>query len=291
MNISKQEIESLKFSQSVQASTTLEDTELTKLRFDKDALESKLRKFASQCQRLEDEKLRIIHTLKSAKLELIDENIEKAIVSLCDKVASLEEECDSLAKFKNKAFSNQVELTAMQQQNTELSNKIADLQRKTENLQWIESGHKSLISTLTEGTAKLQYDVDHARQEADSMRNQLKYLEQENLQLMMDYKAAKQKIHGLKAEINQLHSQMSIATATTTSDVGKVSTKKPPKTPCDKENSKGSVNHDSRNKLPPSSSTCKVVQASKSHKIKPIADRLGDAFAAGDENTQECKQS
>lgn len=291
MKLAQQEIEALKSVNSIQSNITMEDTALTTLRFDKEALERQLRKFASQCQHLEDEKLRIIHTFKSAKIDVVDDKIEKAIVSLCDKVASLEEECDCLAKFKNKVFSNQVELTAMQNQNTELSNKITDLQRKIDNMEWIESGHKNLISSLTESSTKLQHDVDHARQEADSMRNQLKYLERENLQLMMDYKAAKQKVHSLKADLNQLHSQMSIGTATLPRDVGKASTKKNPKTPGDKENMKGTANqHSDRTKIPPTSAR-KEVRPHKEDRNKPIADRLDAAFAGSDENTQECKQS
>jgi chromosome segregation ATPase len=273
---------------SVQSSGTLEDSELTKLRFDKQALESQLRKFASQCQQLEDEKQRIIHTFKSAKIQVADENIEKAIVALCDKVASLEQECDCLAHFKNKAFSNQVELATLQEQKTELMSKITDLQRKIDNMQWIESGHKNLISSLTEGTTKLQHDIDHTRQETASMRNQLKYLEQENLQLMRDYKAAKQKIHSLKAEVNQLHSQMPIAAIATTRDVGKSSAKKHPKTPNDKENEKRRANRDSvQQKIPP----CSVARSNEDNKKNPVTSRLGDAFAASEENTQECKQS
>lgn len=294
--MAKQEIEVHKCVSTgfAQSSTTLEDSEVTKLRFDKEALESKLRKFASQCQQLEDEKLRIILTFKSAKLEFKDENIEKAVVALCDKVVSLEQECDSLASYKNKVFSNQVEMTTLQQQKTDLISKITDLQRKIDNLQWNESGHKNLISSLTEGSTKLQNDVDSKRQEVESVRNQLKYLEQENLQLMIDYKAAKQKIHGLKAELNQLRSQVSIVTLATTRDVEKGSTKKLPKTPNEKENEKGRINRDSEKKhipLPPSSGVSKVARTSNDERRNPITARLGDAFAASDENTQECKQS
>ena len=282
----------------VQSSSTMEGTELTSLRFDKEALESQLRKVASQCQHLEDEKLRIIHTFKSAKIDIADESIEKTIVALCDKVASLEEECNSLATFKNKAFSYQVELTTMKQQNMELSSKIADFNRKVENLQWIESGHKNLISSLSDGKAKLQHEIDRSRQESDSMRNQLKYLEQENLQLMIDFKAAKQKIYGLKAELNQLRSQMTIATVSQVREVGKdtraSSARKPPRTPNDKENLKGSTNLDSDKKkmtAPAGAGASKEIRRNKEDRNKPISARLGDAFAASDENTQECKQS
>jgi chromosome segregation ATPase len=269
----------------------MEDTALTTLRFDKEALESQLRKFASQCQHLEDEKLRIVHTFKSAKIEIVDDNIEKAVVSLCDKVASLEEECDSLAKFKSKAFSNEVELNTLQRHNTELSTEITKLQQSIDNLKSIELGHKNVILSVTETSTKLQHDVVHARQEAASMRHQLKFLEQENLQLMMDYKAAKQKIHGLKTDLNQLRSQMSTATIVQSSDVRQGSIKKPPS---DKENVKESLNHNSeKNIIPPSSSAQKVVkpQTNKDDRRKPIADRLDTAFAGSDENTQECKQS
>lgn len=279
---------------STHSSTKLEDAALTTLRFDKEALESKLRKFASKCQHLEDEKMRILHTFKSAKIEFADDNIEKAIVSLCDKVASLEEECDCLAKFKNKSFANEVELTTLKHHNTERNNKITELQRKIDNLKCIESEHKNALSSLTENSTKLRHDVDNARQEADSSQNQLKYLEQENLQLMMDYKAAKQKIHSLKADINHLHSQISIAPKASASDVSKGSTKKHPKTttPSEKENLKGAGNHNAeKNKIPPSSSARNVVHTSKDDRRKPIAACLDAAFAGSDENTQECKQS
>jgi archaellum component FlaC len=271
----------------------MEDTAVTTLRFDKEALESKFKKIASQCQHLEDEKQRIIYTFKSAKIELNDDNIEKAIVTLCDKVASLEEECDCLAKYKNKVFSNEVELNTLHHHNAELSSKVTELQRKIDNLRWVETGHKNLISSMTKNSTKLQHDVDNARQEASSVRNQLKYLEQENLQLMMDYKAAKQKIHVLKAELNHLHSQqMSIAPTASTSNVNRGSTREHLKTPSEKENVKGPTNHNSENKKNPPSSNRKSVQTTnKGDRHKPIADRLDAAFAGSDENTQECKQS
>ena len=274
------------------SSTQMEDTAVTTLRFDKEALESQLKKISSQCQHLEDEKLRIIHTIKSAKIELANDNIEKAVVLLCDKVASLEEECDSLAKFKNKAFSNEVELKTLQHQKAELATKLNELQRKMDTLKSIEEGHKNLIASMTESSTKFQHDADQARQEAASMRNQLKFLERENLQLMMDFKAAKQKIHDLKADLNHIRSQMSIATIAPASDVNKVSVKKIPKTPCsDKENRKGTPNHISENKVPLPSATRKVVPTSIDSRHKPIADRIDAAFAGSDENTQECKQS
>jgi chromosome segregation ATPase len=294
LKVAKQEIVHLQSLVAATRSDTLEDTEVTKLRFDKDAIENKLRKFGAQCQRLEDEKLRILQTLKTSKVVVLGDNIEQSIVALCDKVASLEEECDALAKYKNKAVSHQVELNTIQKQNAELSSKVFDLQKKIDNLVWTETGHKNLISSLRGDNEKLQYEVDHARKEADALRNQLRYLEQENLQLMIDYKAAKQKIHGLKTEINLLQAQKPIASIINIREDAKNSTRKPPKTPNDKENMKSNqIRRTEKETIVPTASISKSVRPSNDNdnRDKKVAARLGDAFAASEENTQECKQS
>jgi hypothetical protein len=40
-------------------------------------------------------------------------------------------------------------------------------------------------------------------------------------------------------------------------------------------------------KIPP----CSVARSNEDNKKNPVTSRLGDAFAASEENTQECKQS
>ena len=145
----KEENEDLRSKLGPQASGVLEDTALTKLRFDKQALENKLRKYIAYCQNLEDKRVGILQVLRSTTLEDVDDNdIEKAVVVLCDKLASLEEECDALAKSENRASSDLVELDKLQIQNSSLTCQVSEHQNKIDKLVKLELEQKDLVASL-----------------------------------------------------------------------------------------------------------------------------------------------
>ena len=282
------------------ASHCPEDSELTKLRFDKQALENKLRKFAVHCQRLEDEKENILQALGLTKS---DDDIGKAVVTLCDKVASLEKECDSLAKSENRSSAALVESDQLREKISSLQTQVSDYQKKIDRLVRSEAKNKELVASLKREQQELRGLADRARGNVESLESekcgQLRYLEQENLQLMVDLKATKKQLQHAKSEINMLRAQGAAPVAgisdlpkpkhaprdtenrSSTNRSRNTPGAKHPKTPADKENSKNQSEN-------PTSSTRHNKSSSRRTQG---AVGLGEAFAATEENTQECKQS
>ena len=280
-----------------------EDSELTKLRFDKEALENKFRKFAVHCQRLEDEKENILQVLGLTKPD--DDDIEKAVITLCDKVASLEKECDSLAKSEHRASASIVEADKLREKNSSLQSQVSDYQKKIDKLIRSEAEQRELIVSLRREQQELRGLADRARGNVESLEseksNQLRYLEQENSQLMTSLRAAKRQLQDTKAELNIFRSQAAASIA----DVGAIPEQegsvaekrssttnrgrstpgmKYPRTPGDKENSKNNSENPTGSKVLHHNS---MSSSRRTHR----AAGLGEAFAATEENTQECKQS
>jgi chromosome segregation ATPase len=253
---------------------------------------------------LEDEKVRILQTIRSSKPDIVIDDIEKAVVYLCDKIASLEEECDSLSKYKNRAVDTDNDIESLRTQNTSLKNQVSELQKKVDHLVWAETGNNNLVSSLRESIEKLRREADQARQATETLqtekRSQLRYLEQENLQLMIDYKAAKKQLYDMKAELSLLQlSQLPPRPIAANSSNTPISSGRPPtalsavraRTPPDKENSKNHDNHDLEQKQHSAKSSSKSVLRGSSARENRLTARLGDTFSVGEENTQECKQS
>lgn len=298
----KARIKSLQ-SQLSSSSSGPEDSELTKLRFDNEALEKKIRKFAVHCQRLEDDKENIIQTLG---LKNPGDDISKAIVTLCDKLASLEKECDSLAKSESSASASLAEVEQLREKNSSLKTQIAEYQKKIDKVVRSEVEQKEAVATLRREQEELRELAERARGNAESVESekegQLRYLEQENLNLIVDLKAAKKKLQDMKAEINMLRAQ----------GAGMLSDSVPFPPQYEREASKTSTGNQSRGGTPatkrPKTPAKEKENATNSHakksaKSKPPRDNtsstrrsdqrfgLGDAYAASEENTTECKQS
>jgi chromosome segregation ATPase len=276
----------------------MEDSEVTSLRFDKEALERKLRKFAAHCQRLEDEKVRIMQSLRSTGLcetgnssEPFD--IEKSIVALCDRLASVEEECASLSKSERRASTIIAETEELRAQNSALLKQISETQNQIEKLRQSYDKHDELVKSLQRENEILRRKTEQNREleSNDSEQfNKLRYLEHENLQLMNDLKVAKKQLQNTKAELSVLRTQhlneefdVSSAQKTVVPSSKKRAkcTPKPSKTQHNKENLSSNIQN------PNFSQKADGTIGSK----KRRTPGLGEAFAASEENTQECKNS
>jgi len=161
---------------SVESDSVLK-TELSELRFDKEALESKLRKFASHCQRLEDEKASTIDALRSCDINFTHEDdINEAIITLCDQLAS------------KSARDSPGESEHLKQENRSLMSKLESLSQS----------EKQLTSTVTRYQVEIE-ELKRSMRDSDDdasgvksqMGRKLRFLEQENLQLMLDVKSSK----------------------------------------------------------------------------------------------------
>jgi hypothetical protein len=167
---------------------------MNELRFDKEALESKLRKYAAHCQRLEDDKSGIIDALRSCNRDHADVgDINEAIVSLCDKLASLEQECETLTQ-AGRASDYESDIHCLRKENSVLVQKVTE--------------YKEQLGAFKKEGAKLHQEFENAHSDAkdtDSEKERkLRFLEQENLQLMLDLKSTKKHLQTAREDLELL---------------------------------------------------------------------------------------
>lgn len=184
------EIESLR-TQFQEASSS--DSESSKLRFENKALESKLRKYATHAQELEDERAKIIRALQSVHQSTENGDVVKAVVELCDKAACYEEERDAVSNLASEQPFN-AELEELKRENAQLKSQVASVNHDTRKLSLLERENQ------------------HLRAERDVARTAAKEngkLEREVLQLYNDLDQQKQKYQRTKAELIALQNQKS----------------------------------------------------------------------------------
>lgn len=185
---------------------------LTSLRFEKEALETKLRKYITYCKSLESDKTQIIDALRAHRREVVDEDFAGAVVSLCDQLTSLEEECDALANAEGRASSYLVESERLKDQISSLKIELEESKKKILELNRIESDLTIRLKKAEANSAALRADQDKLRSRAGGSgresvpekSRQVKYLEQENLQLMLDLKTAKKQLQSARSELDVL---------------------------------------------------------------------------------------
>lgn len=168
--------------------------ELSELRFDKEALESKLRKFAAHCQRLEDDKAGMIDALRSCKIEITEESdINDSIIALCDKLTSLEE-----SKSRNSGTDDSERLETL---NKTLLSRIEKAGENEQQLIIKIKGYEAKIDSLERA---MQDTNESANGTKSEMSRKLQFLEQENLQLMVDNKSTKKQLQLAREEVEMM---------------------------------------------------------------------------------------
>jgi hypothetical protein len=189
------EIEKLRSQVKSMGSETDQRTEISELRFDKEALESKLRKFAAHCQRLEDDKAGMADALRSCNvdIEAYGSDISEAIIHLCDRLTSVEE-AHSKSKLNEGGAREDL-----------LENEKRDLRQKLEQVVQSEKRLAEQLKISTREAEEMKKCIETQKLGATTvsteMRNKLRYLEQENLQLMFDMKATKKQLHAAREEL------------------------------------------------------------------------------------------
>lgn len=177
----EKEIDRLQTKMSSMGSEADTSSEISELRFDKEALERKLRKFATHCQQLEDDKAGIVDALGSCNIDVRDGDITEAVIQLCDEKTSIQE---ALEKQKsNKAFEK--EKKSLQRNIEKLTEKLGQLEHENVELE-----------------AQLQNaEKEMATGHSEEHREKLRFLEQENLQLMQDVKSTKRQLQAAREEV------------------------------------------------------------------------------------------
>lgn len=292
------------------------------MKFAKQALETKLRKYLSHCQRLERDKASIIDALKSCKQNHIsDGNVAGAVIELCDRLSSLEQECDTLSTAQTHASSDSVQTERLREENKQLQDRVSETKERLTTLTKLEADLHSRLSKAQNKIAQLSEERDQLRNKAESAKGnmaslenekirQVRYLEQENLQLMLDLKTTKKQLQNYKTELDDLRMK-ALDDNDNTEDFGSLSTgtlcdsspKSAPKTPAqvDKENM-GNLSPVETEKSKVKGSTKKrqplVSKLTRSSRKKRVIGTpagktvgLGEAVPANEDNTAECKQS
>lgn len=186
-------------------------TEVSALHFDKEALEKKLRKLGSHCQRLEGDRASLGDALRSCNIDpaKYEDNLNQAVISLCDRLASVEESSVP-------ARGHEKEL---QTENKHLLAKLKESEAEEERLASRMKSYEKEVSKL-QGTIKsLSETREVSAGENNEVSRKLRYLEQENLQLMLDVKTTKKQLHSAKEELEMLRMNN---VDTTTLDFGSV---------------------------------------------------------------------
>jgi chromosome segregation ATPase len=131
-------------------------------------------------------------------------------------VTSLEEECESLADSERRVSSLLAEIEMLRETNIVLENKVNEFENKNQSLSRseVELGNalrlaEEKCASLLEERAKLKIRATRTSQDCEPEKSrQVKYLEQENLQLMMELKSAKKKLQAARSEIDNLRMEV-----------------------------------------------------------------------------------
>ena len=278
--------------------------EVTELKFQKEALETKLRKYLSYCKTLESDKTQIVDALKMHKRNVIDGDFAGAIVSLCDDYASLEEENDALSASEARATSylvemdrlredfasskidvkkNEVEIRKLTKRKSELESLLKDSEEKLQSVRLEKQQLKVLAGSQKKEVASPQ-DVEQSKK--------IKYLEKENLRLMQDLKASKKALQATRAQLDA----GKLRPTEDTDDFGRllVSGGKRKVLGTRDENRDSNSNH-SPSDVAKGSESVKKRRLARATRMKQRREGnavgLGEVGPVDDENTGECKQS
>jgi uncharacterized coiled-coil DUF342 family protein len=215
--LARREVEALK----KQANVSSTDVELAEVRFEKEALETKLRKYAAHCQRLEEDRSGIIDVIKSCDKALMSSgDVHQAVMILCDKVASLEEECESISK-GSRSTNIAGAIDKLRRENDTLKASLATSRSSVENIgkpatelskQLTDS--QKLLTSISRERDELKKQVEEARGGANGAESKLRFLEQENLQLMLDLKGKNKQLQRHREELEHLRLKSSVENPT-----------------------------------------------------------------------------
>jgi DNA repair exonuclease SbcCD ATPase subunit len=177
----------------------------------------KLRKYVQHSERLEKERANVMKVVSSCNAEdIAGNNLEEMVTSICDRLTSIEEECDALAHSEDKASQYLSELDSLREKyddiekqlqfyketNNELSNSHADCQVDLKRAQ-------NKISSLTNELKSLQESHTNAKGNMSDLqseqRRQMQWLEKENLQLGDELKRTKKELVQTKSQLDSVH--------------------------------------------------------------------------------------
>jgi len=188
--------------------------QLEKAQDDLKQCENKLRKYVQHSERLENDRKGVLAAISSANVgDITGDGIVEMVESLCEKLTSVEEECEELANSQGKAAEYLTELDSLKEKYSLLEMEVQTYEENDTKLTSALSECKANLKRATEKIAQLMTDKESLKAMAESAkgniselqaerRRQMQYLENENLQLGDELKRTKKELSQAKSELD-----------------------------------------------------------------------------------------
>ena len=177
------------------ASRDSQNKDIATLKDRNHALERKLKKYHSHCAKLEDEIATGLKVLESCLPVESSKGLNKAIIALCEKVSSLEDECNLQEEAKKMTSAYAREVDELRCKASELEAKFSESENRISILSRSEKDLQTKLKYTREELLSLRQKHDDSERSTQENENdksrQISYLERENLQLHKELKAAK----------------------------------------------------------------------------------------------------
>jgi predicted nucleic acid-binding Zn-ribbon protein len=180
--------------------------EIEKLQDDLRQCENKLRKYVQHSERLEKDRKGVIDAISSCDVaDVVGDSVVEMVVSLCEKLTSIEEECMALVSSEGKASEYLSELDALREKYSELEAEVKVYEAEDAKMAIALADCKANLKKAEEKLISLSKDNELLKSMAESAkgniselqnerRRQMQYLENENLQLGDELKRAKKEL-------------------------------------------------------------------------------------------------
>jgi chromosome segregation ATPase len=187
---------------------------IDKLQDDLRQCENKLRKYVQHSERLEKDRKRIIEAISScAVADVVGDSVVEMVVSLCEKLTSIEEECAALSSSEGKAAGYLTELDSLQEKYSALERQLKSYEDNDTKLASALAECKANLNKAQEQISALIKDNKSLKSMAESAkgnfselqserRRQMQYLENENLQLGDELKRARRELAEAKSAVD-----------------------------------------------------------------------------------------
>lgn len=150
--------------------------------------------------------------------EIVGGNVVETVASICERLASVEDECNALAQSEKKAVQYLAELDSLRERFDKLESELQDcLGEKEKLVSQLEESEDNLnkcegkIAELVKDQNSLQALAENAKHSVSELqsekRRQMQFLENENLQLGEELKRAKKELQLTKTALEAAQKQ------------------------------------------------------------------------------------
>lgn len=180
--------------------------EIEKLQDDLRQCENKLRKYVQHSERLETDRKGVIEAISSCDVaDVVGDSVVEMVVSICEKLTSIEKECMALVSSEGKASEYLSELDALREKYSELEAEIKVYEVEDAKMAIVLADCKANLKNAEEKIISLSKDNELLKSIAErakgnisvlqnERRRQMQHLENENLQLGDELKQAKKEL-------------------------------------------------------------------------------------------------